>query len=60
MHRAYLRDVIETTHLFFKMLEKFCQGTVRVQGKKRAKPQKKSSKGAAKQKEIDVSNKTFA
>lgn len=46
--RAYLRDVIETAHMFFKMLEKYCQGTgggVRVQSKKRAKP--KRNKGTS-------------
>ncbi|XP_055604879.1 protein timeless homolog [Uranotaenia lowii] len=47
--RAYLRDVIETAHMFFKMLEKYCQGTVRVQSKKRAKP-KRGRSGGAKQK----------
>ncbi|XP_062536634.1 protein timeless homolog isoform X2 [Armigeres subalbatus] len=42
--RAYLRDVVETAHMFFKMLEKYCQGTVRVQSKKRAKPKRNKNR----------------
>lgn len=42
--RAYLRDVVETAHIFFKMLEKYCQGTVRVQSKKRAKPKRNKNR----------------
>lgn len=59
--RAYLRDVIETAHMFFKMLEKYCQGTggVRVQSKKRAKPKRNNNKDkqgkASQQPEMDVS-----
>lgn len=60
--RAYLRDVIETAHMFFKMLEKYCQGTggggVRVQSKKRAKPKRNkdsaSRQGKASQLEMDL------
>jgi hypothetical protein len=39
--RAYLRDVVETVNIFFKMLEKFCQGSVVVQTKSKRKSQKK-------------------
>lgn len=42
--RAYLRDVVETAHMFFKMLEKYCQGTVRVQSKKRAKQKRNKNR----------------
>uniref|UniRef100_A0A8D8HE95 Protein timeless homolog n=1 Tax=Culex pipiens TaxID=7175 RepID=A0A8D8HE95_CULPI len=58
--RAYLRDVIETAHMFFKMLEKYCQGTggVRVQSKKRAKPKRNNNKDkqgkASQQPEMDL------
>ncbi|XP_065094550.1 protein timeless homolog [Ochlerotatus camptorhynchus] len=54
--RAYLRDVVETAHMFFKMLEKYCQGTVRVQSKKRAKPKrnKKRQDNAASRKALDA------
>lgn len=48
-HRAYLRDVIEMVHIFFKLMENFCKGGVVVQKKstKRAKRSKKSSKNKA-------------
>jgi timeless len=36
-----LRDVVETVNIFFKMLEKFCQGSVVVQTKSKRKSQKK-------------------
>ncbi|XP_058811331.1 protein timeless homolog [Topomyia yanbarensis] len=52
--RAYLRDVIETAHMFFKMLEKYCQGTVRVQSKKRAKPKRNKAPGKAKEPELTM------
>ncbi|XP_055616681.1 protein timeless homolog [Toxorhynchites rutilus septentrionalis] len=45
--KAYLRDVIETSHMFFKMLEKYCQGSVRVQSKKRAKTKRNKSATAS-------------
>lgn len=37
LHRAYLRDVIETANIFIKMMEKFCKDTVLLQEKKRTK-----------------------
>ncbi|XP_055524014.1 protein timeless homolog isoform X2 [Wyeomyia smithii] len=49
--RAYLYDVIETAHLFLKMLEKYCQGTVRVQSKQRFKQRRNKTNTAVKQKE---------
>lgn len=47
--RAYLRDVIEMVHIFFKLMENFCKGGVVVQKKstKKAKHSKKSSKNKA-------------
>ncbi|KXJ75189.1 hypothetical protein RP20_CCG012151 [Aedes albopictus] len=57
--RAYLRDVVETAHMFFKMLEKYCQGTVRVQSKKRAKQKRNKNRhqdnaGSRKDPELDA------
>lgn len=44
-NRLYLRDVVETTHIFFKLMEKFCNGSVVVQdkGRSRAKKAKKAT-----------------
>ncbi|XP_066440903.1 protein timeless homolog [Eleutherodactylus coqui] len=45
--RSFLKDLVETTHLFLKMLEKFCKGksTVMVQSRKvKRKKKKKSSR----------------
>lgn len=44
MSQTYLKDLIETQHVFFKMLQKFCQrtGTVVVEEKKRKQRKKKS------------------
>ncbi|XP_073519784.1 protein timeless homolog isoform X2 [Phyllobates terribilis] len=41
--RSFLKDLVETTHLFFKMLEKFCKGksTVMVQSRKVKRKKKK-------------------
>ncbi|XP_044535909.1 protein timeless homolog [Gracilinanus agilis] len=49
--RSYLRDLVETTHLFLKMLERFCRnrGNLMVQNKRRRrkkKPKKKALPGA--------------
>lgn len=46
--------------MFFKMLEKYCQGTVRVQSKKRAKQKRNKNRhqdnaGSRKDPELDVS-----
>jgi timeless len=41
--RNYLRDLIDTTNVFMKMMEKFCQGSVMVQSKSK-KPTKKKTK----------------
>ncbi|XP_068123672.1 protein timeless homolog [Hyperolius riggenbachi] len=46
--RSFLKDLVETTHLFLKMLEKFCKGkrTIMVQNRrvKRKKKKKNTSK----------------
>ncbi|XP_073408343.1 protein timeless homolog isoform X2 [Dendrobates tinctorius] len=44
--RSFLKDLVETTHLFLKMLEKFCKGksTVMVQSRKVKKKKKKPSR----------------
>ncbi|XP_036615919.1 protein timeless homolog [Trichosurus vulpecula] len=41
--RSYLRDLVETTHLFLKMLERFCRsrGNLMVQNKRRRRKKKK-------------------
>ncbi|KAM4044613.1 protein timeless homolog isoform 1-T4 [Anomaloglossus baeobatrachus] len=41
--RSFLKDLVETTHLFIKMLEKFCKGrsTVMVQSRKVKRKKKK-------------------
>ncbi|XP_041440331.1 protein timeless homolog isoform X2 [Xenopus laevis] len=48
--RSFLKDLVETTHLFLKMLEKFCKGkqNVVVQNRrvKRKKKKKSSASGA--------------
>ncbi|XP_071991124.1 protein timeless homolog [Engystomops pustulosus] len=43
--RSFLKDLVETTHLFLKMLEKFCKGksTVMVQSRKVKRKKKKKS-----------------
>ena len=51
--RSYLRDLIELTHIYFKMMEKFCQGTIVVQDKRRGrgktnKNKRKAAKKASK------------
>ncbi|XP_074082471.1 protein timeless homolog isoform X2 [Macrotis lagotis] len=44
--RSYLRDLVETTHLFLKMLERFCRnrGNLMVQNKKRRRKKKKKAR----------------
>lgn len=42
--RLYMRDVVETTHIFFKLMEKFCNGSVIVQDKNKRKHKKTKSK----------------
>ncbi|XP_006897685.1 PREDICTED: protein timeless homolog [Elephantulus edwardii] len=41
--RSFLRDLVETTHLFLKMLERFCQsrGNLMVQNKRKKRRKKK-------------------
>ncbi|KAM6215560.1 protein timeless homolog [Rhynchocyon petersi] len=41
--RSFLRDLVETTHLFLKMLERFCQsrGNLMVQNKRKKRKKKK-------------------
>lgn len=48
--RMYLRDLIDTTNVYMKMMEKFCQGSVVVQTKvkKDKKKKKKANKNATK------------
>ena len=47
-NRTYMRDVVETTHIFFKLMEKFCNGSVVVQDKKKSRAKSKKSKKSAK------------
>ncbi|KAL5009791.1 hypothetical protein ScPMuIL_012096 [Solemya velum] len=49
--RTYLKDLVETTHLFLKMLEKFCKGSKHfiVQKKKKKTQRKKKPKQAVEQ-----------
>ncbi|KAM3935169.1 protein timeless homolog [Leptodactylus fuscus] len=49
--RTFLKDLVETTHLFLKMLEKFCSGksTVMVQTRKVKKKKKKKPSQSAEQ-----------
>lgn len=39
-----MRDVVETTHIFFKLMEKFCNGSVVVQDKHKRQHKKSKSK----------------
>ncbi|XP_040839530.1 protein timeless homolog [Ochotona curzoniae] len=43
--RSYLRDLVETTHLFLKMLERFCRnrGNLIVQNKRKKRKKKKKA-----------------
>lgn len=43
--RAYLREVVEMTHIFFKIMEKFCSGRIVVQEKRKKRSTNKKSKG---------------
>ncbi|XP_043822864.1 protein timeless homolog [Dromiciops gliroides] len=47
--RSYLCDLVETTHLFLKMLERFCRnrGNLMVQNKRRRKKKKKRARTQA-------------
>lgn len=46
-----MRDVVETANVFIKMMERFCQGAVLVQDKRRAGGAgKKKQKAASKSK----------
>lgn len=59
-YRAYLRDVVETAHIFFKIMERFCHGRVVVQNKgrarKKAKAKPKVSKKSSQTKTSDGEN----
>lgn len=33
----YMRDVVETAHIFFKLMERFCNGSVVVQDKQKSR-----------------------
>lgn len=39
-----MRDVVETSHIFFKLMEKFCNGSVVVQDKKKSQAKRKRGK----------------
>lgn len=55
--RLYMRDVVETTHIFFKLMEKFCNGSVVVQDKhKRQQKRKKTKKQKSKSSQNAVAN----
>ncbi|XP_038077743.1 protein timeless homolog isoform X2 [Patiria miniata] len=49
--RSYLKDLIETTHTFIKMLERYCKGknTIMVQKKKRKQKQRRRRPTAQRQ-----------
>lgn len=59
--RAYLGDVVEMVHIFFKMMEKFCNGRVVVQDKRRArkKPKGKSKKAPSQKKSAEEEHVSF-
>lgn len=42
LSRAYLRDVVEIAHIFYKIMEKFCKGRVVVQDKRKGRKKGKS------------------
>lgn len=42
--RNYLRDLIDTTSLYLKMMEKFCSGSIVVQTKVKSKAKRKATK----------------
>lgn len=52
--RAFLRDVVETANVFIKMMERFCQGEVVVQDKRRAGGAGKKKQKAASKPKKDV------
>lgn len=58
--RAYLRDVVETAHIFFKIMERFCHGRVVVQNKgrarRKAKPKSKAPTKSSQTKTSDGEN----
>lgn len=48
-NRLYMRDVVETAHIFFKLMERFCNGSVVVQDKQKSrKKNKRASKKPSK------------
>lgn len=47
-NRMYMRDVVETTHIFFKLMEKFCNGSVVVQDKRKSHANGKKAKKLSK------------
>ncbi|XP_033625344.1 protein timeless homolog [Asterias rubens] len=53
--RSYLKDLIETTHTFIKMLERYCKGrkTVMVQKKKKKKAKRRRRQPTAQQQNGD-------
>lgn len=42
----YMRDVVETAHIFFKLMERFCNGNVVVEDKQKSR--KKNNRGTKK------------
>lgn len=57
-HRTYMQDVVETAHIFFKLMEKFCDGTVVVQKRKvpRAKNKTKRSTQGRYRNSVEMKN----
>lgn len=47
----FLRELIDTTNVFLKMMEKYCQGTIVVQSRSKKKKSGKKSKTKASKKE---------
>lgn len=43
-----MRDVVETSHIFFKLMEKFCNGSVVVQDKRKSQAKRNRGKKAPK------------
>lgn len=48
INRAYMQDVVETTHIFFKLMEKFCNGNMVVQDKRKSRAKGKKTKKSKK------------
>lgn len=55
-YRSYLKDLVETAHVFLKMLKHFCSktGNLMVQGKPKKKQKTKKSKILSKDKKLII------